>query len=184
MLLNYSKGKLHTYSKGKLHTYSKGKLHTNSKGKLHAYSKRKLHSHSKGKLHTDSQNESLTLIHNDIGNTMRKYKHMQCVIGGEFNLPGLNWLKEEILDGLGKSKCDLFVNMRNENGHSQHNKEISHPASNNILDPTLTNNPGSVSYVYCMPGMSDHDAVICALNILPQYKQKLKRTIYMHDKAN
>ena len=38
----------------------------------------------------NSRNESLALIHNDIGNTMKKYKHMQCVIGGDFNLPCFN----------------------------------------------------------------------------------------------
>ena len=38
----------------------------------------------------NSWNESLTLIHNDIGNTMKKYKHMQCVIGGDFNHPCFN----------------------------------------------------------------------------------------------
>ena len=132
----------------------------------------------------NSRNESLTLIHNDIGNTMKKYKHMQCVIGGDFNLPCFNWLEEEILDGPGKSKCDLFVNLMNDYGLSQHNKEISRPASNNILDLILTNNPSSVSHVYCTPGMSDHNAVICVLNILPQYKRQPKRTIFMYNKAN
>ena len=57
---------------------------------------------------------------------------------------------------------------------SQHNKEISRPASNNILDLILTNNPSSVSHVYCTTGMSDHNAVICVLNILPQYKRQPK----------
>ena len=28
---------------------------------------------------------------------------MQCIIGGDFNLPGFNWLEEEILDGPGKN---------------------------------------------------------------------------------
>ena len=59
----------------------------------------------------NSQNESLALIHNDIGNTMKKYKHMQCIIGGDINLPGFNWHEEEILDGPSKTKCDLFMNM-------------------------------------------------------------------------
>ena len=114
---------------------------------------------------------------------MNKYKHMQCAIGGHFNLPGYNWLEEEILDGPCKSKCDVLLNMWNEYVLSQHSKEISRPASNNILDLMLTNNPGSDSHVYCSPGMSDHNAVICVLNILPQYKRKPKRTILMHDKA-
>ena len=113
---------------------------------------------------------------------MKKYKHMQCFIGGDFNLPGFNWLEEEILDGPGKSKCDLFVNLMNEYGLSQHSKEISRPASNNILDLILTNNSGSVSHVYCTPGMSDHNAVICVLSILPQYKRQPMRTMY--NKAN
>ena len=43
---------------------------------------------------------------------------MQCVIGGDFNLPGFSWLQEEVLDGPGKSKCDLFPNMMNEYGLS------------------------------------------------------------------
>ena len=61
----------------------------------------------------DSRNESLAFIHNDVGNTMKKYKHMQCAMGGEFHFPGFNWLEEEILDGPCKSKCDLFVNLKN-----------------------------------------------------------------------
>ena len=132
----------------------------------------------------NSRNESLALIHNDIGNTMKKYKHMQCAIGGDFNLPCLNWLEEEILDGPGKSKCDLFVKLIDEYGLSQHSKEISCPALNNILDLIFTNNPSSVSHIYCTPGMSDHNAAICVLNILHQYKRQPKRTIFMYNKAN
>ena len=49
------------------------------------------------------RNESLTSIHYDIGNTMMKYRHMQRAIGGDFILPGVNWLEEEILDGPSKS---------------------------------------------------------------------------------
>ena len=85
-------------------------------------------------------NEIFTLIHNDIGNVMRKYKHTQCTIGGDFNHPRFYWLEEKILDGRSKSKCDVFVNMMNEYCPSQHNKEISRPATNNILDLILTNN--------------------------------------------
>ena len=81
-------------------------------------------------------------------------------------------------------KCDLFVNMMSEYGLSQHNKEISGPASNNISNLILTNNPSSVSHEYCTPGMSNHNAVICVLNILYQYTRKPKRTIFMHNKAN
>ena len=95
---------------------------------------------------------------------------MQCAIGGDFNLPGFNWHEEEILDGPGKSECDLFLNMMNEYSLSQHNKEIRNPASNNILDLIMTNNPGSVSHVHCTAGISDHNAVIFFLNILPQFK--------------
>ena len=32
--------------------------------------------------------------------------------------------------------------------------------------------------------MSDHNAIICVLNILPQYKRQPKRTIFMYNKAN
>ena len=74
--------------------------------------------------------------------------------------------------------------MMYEYGLSQHSKEISHPASNNIMDLILTNNPSSVSHVYCTPGMSDHNAVICVLNIVPKYNQRPKRITFMHNKVN
>ena len=74
--------------------------------------------------------------------------------------------------------------MINEYGVNQNNKEINRAASNNILDLIMTNNPSSVSHVYCTPGMSDHNAVICVLNVLPQYKRQPKRTIFMYNKAN
>ena len=44
-------------------------------------------------------NNSLTLIHNGVGNTIRKYKHMQYVIGVRFNLPSFSWQEELVLDG-------------------------------------------------------------------------------------
>ena len=132
----------------------------------------------------NSRIKSLALIHNYVCNTMKKYKHMQCVIGGDFNLPCFNWLVEEILDRPSKGKCDLFVNLMNEYGLCQHSKEISCPALNNILDLVLTNNPISVSHEYCTPGISDHNAVICVLNVLPQYKRQPKRIIFMYEKAN
>ena len=74
--------------------------------------------------------------------------------------------------------------MTNKHTIGQHNNEINRPASNNILYLILTNNPGSVSNVYCTPGMSEHNAVICVLNILPQYGRKSMRTTFMHNKAN
>ena len=73
--------------------------------------------------------------------------------------------------------------MLNEYGLGQH-KIISRPGYNNIIDLILTNNPGSVSHVYCTPGMSDHNAVICALTILPQYKRRHMRTTFMYNKPN
>ena len=109
---------------------------------------------------------------------------MECAIGGGFSLPGFNCLEDEILDGPCKSKYDLFVNMLNEYGLNQHNNEIRRPASTNILDLTFTNNTGSVSHMYCTPGMSHHNAATCVLNILPQYSQRPKRTIFMHFKVN
>ena len=75
-------------------------------------------------------------------------------------------------------------NNNNEYGLSQHDNEISRPASNNILDLISINNPSSISHVCCTPGMSDHNAVICVLNILPQYKRQPNRTISMCNKAN
>ena len=76
------------------------------------------------------------------------------------------------------------MNLINENDLSQHSKEISRPASNNILALILTNNPSSVSHAYCTPGISDHNAVICVLHIMPQYERQPKRTIFMYDKSN
>ena len=46
----------------------------------------------------NSWNESLNLAY-IIGNGMGKYRHAQCIIGGDIHFPGFNWLVEEVLDG-------------------------------------------------------------------------------------
>ena len=69
-------------------------------------------------------------------------------------------------------------------GLSQYNKEICHPAKNNILYLILTNNAGLVLHGYCTSGMLVHNAVICVLNIWPQYKHRPKVTIFMYRNGN
>ena len=71
-----------------------------------------------------------------------------------------------MLDGRCKSKCELFLNMKNECCLSKHDREISRPASNNISDLILTDNPGSVSHVTCQSTMLLSAFLISCLNVV------------------
>eukprot|EP00112_Aurelia_sp_Birch-Aquarium-sp1_P026935 Seg9885.1 transcript_id=Seg9885.1/GoldUCD/mRNA.D3Y31 product="hypothetical protein" protein_id=Seg9885.1/GoldUCD/D3Y31 len=123
-------------------------------------------------------------IHSSISNVLNKYKTSQIIIGGDFKLPGIDWLNDTVLQGTNKRICELFINILNDFGLSQHTNDITRPSSSNILDLILTNNPNSVTSINCAPGMSDHNVVISVFNVTLQHIRKPPRTNYLYNKTD
>ena len=55
---------------------------------------------------------------------------------------------------------------------------------NNLLDLTFTNNPSLIRSCSCIPGISDHEAVVVDSIIRPSYTPTKKRKMFCYKKAN
>ena len=68
---------------------------------------------------------------------------------------------------------------------TQHQREITQPSSNAVLDLVFSTNPNLVSQIEVVPGMSDHLAVLTTLDVHPkQLSNKLSHTVYKYKSAN
>ena len=55
---------------------------------------------------------------------------------------------------------------------------------NNLLDLTFTNNPSLIRSCSCIPGISDHEAVVVDSIIRPSYTPTKKHKMFCYKKAN
>ena len=66
-----------------------------------------------------------------------------------------------------------FINLLNDNGLTQ---LVTKPTRlENTLDLMKTNNPTRVNRTEILPGISDHDVVLCELDITPTTNKQIKR---------
>ena len=63
-------------------------------------------------------------------------------------------------------------------------RDITRPASGNILDLLITSNPGLVSDAGVYPGISDHDVILFTFSGNPRTAPKTPRKIFQYHKAN
>jgi hypothetical protein len=104
-------------------------------------------------------------------------------IGGDFNLPDWDWVKDRLKPKAKEAtKHRDFVELLHEFNLIQ---LVQKPTRlNNILDLMITNNPSIVNRTEILPGISDHDAVFCEIDINPSKLQQPKRQIPQYKKAN
>ena len=70
-----------------------------------------------------------------------------------------------------------FINLLNDNGLTQ---LVTKPTRlQNTLDLMITNNPTRVNRTEILPGISDHEIVLCELDISPTTKKPIKRSIHL-----
>ena len=106
------------------------------------------------------------------------------VLGGDFNLPGIDWENYKNLDGKNVNVKDYFFELLDDFGLSQLVTFITRPSSNAILDLVLTTNPNIISDLSSCPGISDHDIVMFSLSVSPKIHQKPPRKIWQYKKAD
>ncbi|XP_071492986.1 uncharacterized protein [Diadema antillarum] len=104
-------------------------------------------------------------------------------IGGDFNLPDINW---EDLSVSGHSNPvplnNRFLDMI-ENCNTQ--QMVSSPTRrDSILDLFLTNRPSLINKCTLLPGLGDHDIVSIDSDVSAKRCKPLKRKIYLWEKAN
>lgn len=137
----------------------------------------------------NSKVEHMSKMQDHLKQVYSKYRNATYIIGGDFNLPSIDWTEDEVVSNSNHSSndtktCSIFLDTLNDLGLSQHCKEITRPASQNTLDLMLTNNPGSVIDVTSQPGMSDHNVVLANFKLATGRNRRPQRRIYQYKKAD
>ena len=100
---------------------------------------------------------------------MPKNSNQTIVLGGDFNLPGIDWDNGVVNPkAANKSQCELLLSSLDTHALARIHKEPTR--EENILDLLITNKPGLIKSSHNVPGISDHCAVVTELDIDPPYK--------------
>ena len=103
-------------------------------------------------------------------------------LGGDLNLPDINW-KSVSIEGsrYNTSINETFLETIKECGLEQ---KIMFPTRmNNTLDLYLTNRPSLVNRCESLPGLSDHDIAFIDSNVSAKRHKPIKRKIYIWKRA-
>ena len=130
--------------------------------------------------HIKHLEESLTELHTKC---MRIHPH--AIIAGDFNVGDIAWDTDEVCATCGSANARKLVAIKEQFSLTQHQREITRPSSNAVLDLVFSTNPNLVSRIEVVPGMSDHLAVLTTLDVRPkQHSNKLSHTVYKYKSAN
>ena len=104
-------------------------------------------------------------------------------IGGDFNLPDIDWKTHSIVSY--QYPLAINNNMLTTMEQTGLDQLVTFPTRlDNTLDLFFTNRPSCSNKCQPIPGISDHEIVHVDTDIKPKRKKSVKRKIYLWDKAN
>ena len=107
----------------------------------------------------------------------KQNKHI--VLGGDINLPHINWKKKSIKAGSNQHiQHQQLLDMEEELGFEQ--MQLSPSREGNILDLYFTTYPSLVKSCYTVPGKYDHHMVVVDCDVKPRYKKQRHRKLYIY----
>ncbi len=120
---------------------------------------------------------------NQIHEIFNKYKNSVFCLGGDFNLPDINWEEEEITGHQYPFAINsTFLNMAQD---LCLNQIVNFPTrKDSILDLFFTNRPEIIKSPKPLAGISDHDIVSLKIILKPIFKKPAKRKILLWSKAD
>ena len=110
-------------------------------------------------------------------------KNCQIVLGGDFNLPDIDWAKNTFITG-GRYPATSRQMLDIANEHNLHQVVCSPTRGDNILDLLFTNIPTLVQSVNILPGLADHDIVSTEILTSPQRVKLPRRRVFLYKKGN
>ena len=121
----------------------------------------------------------------DITATRTEHKSAYFLLGGNFNLPDIDW-KAGAVNGhsLSRQVNDAYINMYGDLALDQ---VVSFPTrGSNILDLFFTSHPSIIDKCKALPalGKSDHDIVMIDLTLDAYHQHVSRRKILLWDKAD
>ena len=115
--------------------------------------------------------------------TLHKRSSPNIIIGGDFNLPGIDW-KTWQTGCTNKNQHEVLLDFLLNNSLSQLISQATRPTSNNILDLFITSSSNLIENIQAAPGISDHLAIIFDVNLKPHIPKKPRRKVYQFHKAD
>ena len=91
--------------------------------------------------------------------TLHKRSSHNIIIGGDLNLPGIDW-KTWQTNCTSKSQHEVLLDFLLNNSLSQLISQATRPTSNSVHDPLITSSPNIIENIQTVPGISDHLAII------------------------
>ena len=132
---------------------------------------------------TDNNKEYTAHLCDTIQHLHSSYRDHIFWIGGDSNLPDINW-KTDNIEGhqypisISQDFIDLFRDMGSQ-------QVIDLPTRlSNTLDIFATNRPSLVSKCLALPGLSDHDIILIDTTTTAQKRRTVRRLIHIWSKAD
>ena len=133
---------------------------------------------------SDSSLDALNQLHLSISKIRSSYPRAKIFLGGDFNLPGINW-ENYCHTPLApkKAACELLLKTVDDFNLEQLNLQPTR--KENILELLFTSCPETVVHCGTGPGISDHDHIVIArVNLRVIQNKKKSRTIHLFKKAD
>ena len=131
-----------------------------------------------------SNETSLQKLHESISNIQQDHSNATIILGGDFNLPGIDWVNSAVKTGAAdRSQCLMLLDTAVNCNLEQMNLEPTR--QQNILDLCFTSRPGIVQKTTTAPGFSDHDhMVVMETSLKATINKKKPREVYQYKKTN
>ena len=110
-------------------------------------------------------------------------QNAHLIVAGDLNFPSWNWKQMKMKPSPTCPRLhNIFIDMLSDLGMEQLVEEPTR--RDNTLDLVITNTPHLIPRVEILPGLSDHDAVFCEINIHPHKRKQIPRLIPLYKKAD
>ena len=136
-------------------------------------------SNANGTESLDSLAEALNDIHSKHTNHNPNFAIM-----GDFNAPDIDRDHNDISGNSDAPIARKCLHIAEHFGPTQHQKDLTRPASNNVLDLVFSSNPKMVSQTEVVHSMSDHSAIITMTDVKSKPHRKSPRNLCLYKRAN
>ena len=111
-------------------------------------------------------------------------KHPNCIIGGDFNCPGITWAQDQQQLTAQTAVERKLLDIYEQYDLTQHVHATTRPASGNILDIMFSSKPNLITNTEVHTGISDHNAVLATVDTRPKLHYSPTRKIFQFRKAD
>ena len=114
---------------------------------------------------------------------MKRYSNEVIWIGGDANLPDINWSLNTVSGNNYKKEIIVTFLQAVENCGLDQVVDFQ-TRDDNLLDISLTNRPSLIRTCKSLPGISYHEIVYVESHVSAKYQRPIKRKIWLWSKAD